>query len=73
MVCLSIYLYSCGTRGKEPACQCRRHEMRVQSVGWEDLPEEEMATYSSLDNPTDREACRATVQGLKELSMTEAT
>ena len=29
--------------------------------------------YSCLDNPTDREAWRATVQGRKELGMTEAT
>ena len=25
-----------GTGGKEPACQCRRHEMLVRSLGWED-------------------------------------
>ena len=29
--------------------------------------------YSCLDNPTDREAWRAIVQGRKELGMTEAT
>ena len=37
-----------GASGKEPACQCRRHEgMRVRSLGREDLPEKEMATHSS--------------------------
>ena len=29
--------------------------------------------YSCLENPTDREAWRTTVQGLKEMGMTEAT
>ena len=25
----------CGTSGKEPVCQCRRHnETQVQSLGW---------------------------------------
>ena len=38
-----------GASGKEPACQCRRHEgMRVRSLGREDLPEKEMATHSSI-------------------------
>ena len=49
-----IYIYICmyiiHTRlptwlsGKESACQCRR---QVQSLGWEDPLEEEMATHSS--------------------------
>ena len=30
--------------GKEPACQCRRHETQVWSLGQEDPLEEEMAT-----------------------------
>ena len=34
--------------GKEPACQCRRHEMWVQSLGQEDPLEEGMATHSSI-------------------------
>ena len=34
--------------GEEPVCQCRRHEMRVQSLGWENPLEEEMATPSIL-------------------------
>ena len=28
--------------------QCRRHEMQVQSLGWEDPLEEGMATHSSI-------------------------
>ena len=36
-------------RGKESTCQCRMtHETWVQSLGWEDLLEEEMATHSSI-------------------------
>ena len=36
------------TSGKEPICQCRRHnETWVQSLGWEDPLEEAMATHSS--------------------------
>ena len=31
--------------GKESVCQCRR---RVQSQGWEDLLEKEIATHSSV-------------------------
>ena len=34
--------------GKEPTCQCKRHEMWVQSLGWEDALEEGMATHSSI-------------------------
>ena len=34
--------------GKESACQCRRHETRVQSPGQEDALEKKMATYSSI-------------------------
>ena len=30
------------TGGKEPACQCRRHETQVQSLGGEDALEEGM-------------------------------
>ena len=37
-----------GTSGKEPICQCRRHEIRVQSLGQEDSLEEGMATHSSI-------------------------
>ena len=33
---------------KEPACQCRRQEMQIQSLGWKDPLEEGMATHSSI-------------------------
>ena len=33
--------------GKEPACQYRRHETEVQSLGQEDPLEKGMATHSS--------------------------
>ena len=42
-------------------------EMQVQSLGWEDPLEEEMATHSSilcLENPMDRGAWWATVYGV---------
>ena len=42
-----------GASGKEPACQYRRHKRCgfdpwVQSLGWEDPLEEEMATHFSI-------------------------
>ena len=37
-----------GTSSKEPAYQCRRREMQVRSLGWEDPLEEEMATRFSI-------------------------
>ena len=37
-----------GASSKEPACQCRRHEIRVQSLGQEDALEKGMATHSSI-------------------------
>ena len=49
-------------------------EMRVQSLGWEDPLEEEMATHSSIlamGNPMDRRAWWATVHVVaKELDIT---
>ena len=36
-----------GTSGKEPSCQCRRHETQVQS-GQEDPLEKDMATHFSI-------------------------
>ena len=35
------------TSGKEPTRQCKRHKMQVQSLGWEDPLEKEMATHSN--------------------------
>ena len=37
-----------GASGREPACQCRRHETWVQSLGREDPLEKEMATHPSI-------------------------
>ena len=37
-----------GASGKEPACQCRRHEMWVWSLCREDPLEEGMAAHSSI-------------------------
>ena len=53
---------------KEPACQCRRQQVR--SLGWEDPLEKEMATHSSILD-WDRGVWRATVHGVaKESDMT---
>ena len=48
----------------------------VRDLGWEDPPEEEMATHSSIlawRIPMDRGASRATVPRIAELDTTEAT
>ena len=37
-----------GASGKELACQCRRHEMQVRSLGGEDPLEGGMASHSSI-------------------------
>ena len=53
----SLWGFPGGTSGKEPACQCRRRETWVQSLGEEDPLEEEMGNplhYSCLENPVDR-------------------
>ena len=36
------------TSGKEPICQCRKHETWIQSLNWEDALEKGMATHSSI-------------------------
>ena len=48
--------------------------MGVRSLGQEGLLEQDMAisSCSCLENPMDRGAWRATVQGNKELDMAEA-
>ena len=50
-------------------------EMQVQSLGWEDALEKEMASHSSItcmENYMDGGVWRATVHGVaKELDMTE--
>jgi len=54
-----------------PATQVLQ-ETQVQSLGWEDPLEKEMATLSScLGYPMDRGVWRATVHSLKELDTTE--
>jgi len=40
--------FSGGTSGKEPSCQCRRYEVPVQSLGWEDPVEDGIATHSRI-------------------------
>ena len=50
-----------------------KQEMQVQSLGWEDPLEKELATHSSilgLENPMDREAWQATVHGVARVDMT---
>ena len=65
-----------GTSGKEPFCQCRRHESQFRSLGWEDFLEEGMATHSSIlawtipwtEEPGGLQSC-----GRKELDMADVT
>ena len=46
---LLIYSFPGGASGKEPTCQCKKHnEMWVQSLGQRDPLEEDMATQSSI-------------------------
>ena len=37
-----------GTSSKEPACQCKRHETWVQSLGWKDPLEKGIETHPSI-------------------------
>ena len=37
-----------GASGKESACRCKRYEMQVLSLGWENPLEEGMATHSNI-------------------------
>ena len=48
--------------GKESVCQCRRHEIWVQSLGWEDILEKETAThsFSCLEEPSQATVHRVT-------------
>ena len=43
-----LWGFSDGASGKEPACQCRRQEMQVGFLGWEDPMEDCTATHSSI-------------------------
>ena len=65
-----------GASGKEPACQCRRRrdagsipELGRSPGGGHGYP----LQYSCLENPMDRGAWWATVHGVTESDMTEAT
>ena len=52
----------------ESACQCRRQETRVRSLGQEDPLEEEMATHSSIlawEIPRTEECGRLQFMGLQ--------
>ena len=72
----SLWGFPDGAGGKEPACQCRRHETWVQSLGKEDPLEEEMGNPlqdSCLENPMDRGFWQAMVHRVSESDMTEAT
>ena len=58
---------SCGASGKEPDCQCKRHKRRgfdprVSKIPWRRAWQP--TPVSLLENPMDREAWRATVQGV---------
>ena len=56
--------------GKEPTCQCRRHEMKVWFLGQEDpSPLVRNGTppqYSCLENSMDRRVWKSTVHGLSK-------
>ena len=66
-----------GSSGKEPACQCRRHERhKVQFLHGKDPLEEGIATHSSIlawRIPTDRGAWRATVHKESDTTATKRT
>jgi len=46
---VEISHYPGGDSGKEPACQCRRHnETQVQFLGWEDTLEKGVTAHRSI-------------------------
>ena len=62
-----------GVSGKEPACQCRRHNRHgfdpwVGRIPWR--RKWHPLQYSFLGNPKDRGAWQATVHGVAESDMT---
>ena len=68
--------YPGGTSSKGPACQCRRQETQVQSLGQDDPLEEGMATHSSVlawRIPGTGEPGGLPSMGRTESDMTEAT
>ena len=49
-----------------------KQKMWIQSLGWEDSLQKEMATHSSMGNPIDREAWQTVVhEAAKEPSKTQ--
>jgi len=40
--------FPAGMSGKDLSSQCRRHEMWIQSLDWQDPLEEEMATHPNI-------------------------
>ena len=61
-----------GASGQEAACQCRRPERQVPSLGQEDPLHGNPFHYSCLENFIDREAWRTTVHRVAK-SRTEMT
>ena len=59
--------------GKEPTCQCRRHKRHgFDPLGWEDSPGEGHGNpfrYSCLENPMNRGAWWAIIQGVAKSQM----
>ena len=58
---LLLWGFPGGASGKEPACQCRKQEIRKDSPGG---GHGNPLQYSCLENPCDRGARRATVHGV---------
>ena len=45
---VTVFGFPGGASSEDPACQSRRQEMQVQSLGWEDPLEKGVATHSSI-------------------------
>ena len=73
--CLCPKGFSGGTRGKEPACQCRRCEKWVWSLGQEDSLEKEYSTLVFLlgESHVQRSLVGYSPWGHKESDATEVT
>ena len=62
-----------GTSGKARSCQCRRRMFHPWLGVCPGVENGNPLQYSCLENPMDRGAGRATVHGVSESDMTEAT
>ena len=65
-----------GARGKEPACQCRRHKRCkfdpwFRKISWRKA--RHLLQYSCLENPMDRGACGYSPWDCTKPDMTEVT